>query len=39
VPPQAASDGVSAKLTNGVLTVWVPKRPEVAPRTIEIKTS
>lgn len=39
LPPQAASDGVAAKLVNGVLTVSVPKRPEVAPRTIEIKTS
>lgn len=38
LPDKAASDGVTAKLADGVLTVKVPKRPEVAPRTIAIKT-
>lgn len=38
LPEQAAGDGVTARLAEGVLTVKVPKRPEVAPRTIEIKT-
>lgn len=37
LPELAAADGVTANLVNGVLTVKVPKRPEVAPKTIEIK--
>lgn len=39
LPELADGDNVTANLANGVLTVKVPKRPEVAPRTIEIKTS
>ena len=38
LPDGAAEDGITAALTSGVLTVKVPKRPELAPRTIEIKT-
>ena len=39
LPDKAAADGVTADLREGVLTVTVPKRPELAPKSIEIKTS
>ncbi len=37
VPKDADVTGVEARFSNGVLSVTIPKLPEVQPRTIEIK--
>jgi len=39
LPGQVDSAKVEAELKNGILTVTLPKRDEVKPRKIEIKTS
>ena len=37
IPKDADVTGISARFSNGVLTVDLPKLPEVQPRNIEIK--
>lgn len=39
LPSAVDSDKVSAKFEQGVLTITLPKREEVKPRRIEVKTS
>ncbi|HEY9112475.1 MAG TPA: Hsp20/alpha crystallin family protein [Rhodanobacteraceae bacterium] len=39
LPDSANPDGISATGRNGVLEISIPKRPETAPRKIEIQTS
>jgi HSP20 family protein len=38
LPESADSEKVEANLSDGVLTVRIPKRPEAAPKRIEVKT-
>jgi HSP20 family protein len=37
LPGDVNADGVNAQLSNGVLTVTIPKSEEAKPRQIEIK--
>lgn len=37
LPEGIRTDDVQAELTNGVLNITVPKRPEVQPRKVEVK--
>ena len=37
LPQDIASEAVSAKFENGVLTIDIPKKPDTQPRQIEIK--
>lgn len=39
LPDTADAESISAKASNGVLTVTIRKRPEVQPRRIEVKAS
>ncbi len=39
LPDDADADSVNAEFKNGVLTVDVAKKPERAPKTIEVKTA
>ncbi len=39
LPDVADSEAISAKTTNGVLTVRIAKRPEVQPRRIQVNVS
>ena len=38
LPESADAEKVDANLSDGVLTVRIPKRPEAAPKRIEVKT-
>ena len=39
VPPSVDSSKISANVTNGVLSVVLPKIPEAAPKKIEVKAA
>ncbi|MDH4122443.1 MAG: Hsp20/alpha crystallin family protein [Deltaproteobacteria bacterium] len=39
LPEDVDSEQISADFTNGVLTLVLPKRPEVAPKKVEIKSA
>jgi HSP20 family protein len=39
LPGPVAADGVEATLRHGVLTVKLPKAPEIKPRKIEVRTA
>lgn len=39
IPSQIDSDKISASYNNGLLQVYLPKKPEAQPRAIEVKVS
>lgn len=39
IPPQVDSEKIEARMSNGVLTLTLPKRSEVKPRQIDVKSN